>query len=63
MGSILQEKSIEARALTLEQLGYEVGLEYKRKTVKNVIGSIYYQKCIACKKSWVNKKTAPDRKA
>lgn len=63
MERILQEEGIEARALTWELLGYEVGLECTGETVKNAMGSMQYRKCIACKKGWVNEKTARDRKA
>ena len=47
---ILQEGIIEARAITSEQLGYEVGLECIGQTVKIVMGCMNYQKCLACKK-------------
>ena len=63
MERILQEEGIEARAMTWEQLGYEVGLECTGETVKNAMGSMHYRKCIACKKGWVNERTARDRKA
>lgn len=63
MERILQEEGIEARAMTWEQLGYEVGLECTGQTVKNAMGCMNYRKCIACKKGWVNEKTARDRKA
>ncbi len=63
MERILQEEGIEARAMTWEQLGYEVGLECAGQTVKNAMGCMTYRKCIACKKGWVNEKTARDRKA
>ena len=63
MERILQEEGIEARAMTWQQLGFEVGLECTGETVKMTLGSIDYRKCIACKKGWVNEKTARDRKA
>lgn len=63
MEHILQEKGIEARAMTWEQLGYEVGLEYTRQTIKNTMRCMNYRKCIAYKKGWVNEKTTRDRKA
>lgn len=62
MERILQEKGIGARALTCEQLGYEVGLECTGKTVKKAMGSMNYRKYLACKKGWVNEKTAHNRK-
>ena len=63
MELLLQEEGIEARAMTWEQFGYEVGLEWTGQTVKNAMGSMHYRKRIACKKGWVNEKTARDRKA
>ena len=63
MERILQEEEIEARAMTWEQLGYEIRLECKGKTVKNAMGFMHYRKCIACKKGWVNKKTARNCKS
>ena len=48
--------------MTWEQLGYTVGLECTGETVKNAIGSIHYRKYIACKKGWVNERTARNRK-
>lgn len=51
MERILQEEGIEARAMTREQLGYEVGLECRGQTVKNAMGCLNYWKCISCKKS------------
>ncbi len=62
MEQILQEKGIEACAMTWEQLGYEVGLECTGQTMKNAMGSLNYRKCIACKKGQINEKTARDRK-
>ena len=55
---ILQEKAIEVRTMTWEQLGYEVGLECTEKIVKNTIDSMHYCKYVVCNKRWVNKKKA-----
>ena len=63
MERILQEEGIEARTITWEQLGYEVGLECTEQTIKNAMGCMNYRKYIACKKGWVNEKIARDRKA
>lgn len=63
MERILQKEGIEERAMTWEQLGYEVGLECTGQTVKNAMGSLNYRKSIACKKGWVIEKTARYRKA
>ena len=63
MERILQEEGIEASAMTWQQLGFEVGLECTGETVKKALGLMDYRKCVACKKGWVNEKTARDRKA
>ena len=63
MKRILQEEGIEAHVMTQEQLGYKVGLEYIGEMVKNAIGFIYYRKCIAYKKGWVNERTTRNHKA
>ena len=61
MERILEEEGIEARALTWEQLGEEIGLDCTGRTIKNAMGTMDYHKCIACRKGWVNKKTAENR--
>lgn len=44
MERILEEEGIEGRALTLQQLGYDVGLECSGRTVKRAMGTIDYHK-------------------
>lgn len=61
MERILEEEGMEARGLTWEQLGYEVGLDCSGRTIQRVMGTMDYHKCIACKKGWVNAKTASKR--
>ena len=61
MERILETEGIEARAYTWEQLGFEVGLECSGRTVKRAMGTMEYHKCIACRRGWVNEKTAKDR--
>lgn len=61
MEKILEEEGIEARALTWDQLAYEIGLECSGKTVRRVMQTMEYHKCIACKKGWVNEKTRKKR--
>ena len=61
MEKVLEEDGIEARALTWEQLGYEIGLDCSVDTIRRAMGSMEYHKCIACRRSWVNKKTAATR--
>lgn len=50
MERILEEEGIEARALTWEQLGYEIGLEVSGRTIQRAMGIMDFHKCIACKK-------------
>lgn len=61
MEKIIQEEGFEARALTWEQLGYEVGLEFSGRTIQKAMGTMNYHKCVACRKEWVNEKTARRR--
>ena len=61
MERILETEGIEARSYTWEQLGFEVGLECLGRTVQRAMGTMNYHKCIACRRGWVNKKTAKDR--
>jgi len=58
---ILENEGIEARGLTWEQLGTEVGLDVSGRTVQRALGTLEYHKCIACRKGWVNKATASKR--
>lgn len=55
------EDGIEARGLTWEQLGNEVGLDYSGRTIQNAMGTMDYHKCIACRKGWCNDRTAQNR--
>ena len=57
MERLLEEEGMEARALTWEQLGFEVGLDCSGKTIQRIMGTMDYHKCIACRKGWVNEKT------
>jgi|SRR5450432_2893682 hypothetical protein len=61
MEQILENEGIEARGLTWQQLGTEVGLDVSGRTVKRALGAMAYHKCIACKKGWVNRQTAEKR--
>lgn len=58
---LLETESIEARSYTWEQLGFEVGLGSSGRTVQRAMGTMDYHKCIACRREWVNEKTAKDR--
>ena len=61
MERILEEEGIEARSLTWQQLGYEVGLDCSGRTVQRAMETMDYHKCVSCKKGWVNLKTAAKR--
>jgi transposase len=61
MERILEEDEFEARALTWEQLGYEVGLECSERTIQRAMSTMDYHKCVVCRKGWVNEKTARRR--
>jgi hypothetical protein len=50
MEQILENEGIEARGLTWQQLGTEVGLDVSKRTVKRALGTMAYHKCITCKK-------------
>ena len=58
MERILKEKGMKGRSLIWEQLGYEIDLKCNGRTVKQVMRTMKYHKCIACKKEWVNEFTA-----
>jgi transposase len=61
MEAILENEGIEARCFTWEQLGTEVGLDVCGRTIKRALETLQYRKCIACKKGWVNRRTAEKR--
>ncbi len=61
MERVLESEGFEARALTWEQLGFEVGLECSGDTIKRAMGTMNYHKCIACMKGWVSPSTATKR--
>jgi hypothetical protein len=50
MEEILENEGIEARGLTWEQLGTEVGLDVSGRTIRRVLRTLDYHKCVACKK-------------
>jgi hypothetical protein len=61
MEQILEGEGIEVRGFTCEQLGIEVGLEVDGKTVKDIMETMKYYKCIACRNGWVDGNTATRR--
>ena len=61
MEQILETEGIAGRALTWEQLGFEVGLEVSGRTIQQALGTMDYHKCIACDKGWVSPKVAKKR--
>lgn len=50
MEVVLETEGIEARRFAWEQLGNEVGLDCSGRTVQRAMGTMNYQKCIACQK-------------
>ena len=60
MERLLETEGIEARTYTWEQLKFEVGLECSGRIVQRAMGNMDYHKRIACRRRWVNKKTAKD---
>lgn len=61
MERILETEGIEARSYTWEQLGFEVRLECSVRTGQRAMGTMDSHKFIACRRGWVNQKTAKDR--
>lgn len=61
MERILETEGIEARSYIWEQLGFEVGLECSGRIVQRAMGTMDYHMCIACRRGWVNQKTAKNR--
>ncbi|KAF1938272.1 hypothetical protein EJ02DRAFT_354942 [Clathrospora elynae] len=56
MDRIMKDEGLEARKLSWQELGFEVGLEgVHARTMGN---SISYSRCIACQKKWCYKRTA-----
>jgi hypothetical protein len=64
MDRIIEEEGFEARKLSWQELGFEVGLEgLSSRLIAHAMGnSISYHKCIACQKKWCNESTARHRK-
>jgi hypothetical protein len=56
MEYILETEGIEARALTWEQLVFEIGLKLSKLTVIRALGSLDYSKYVACVRGWVSPK-------
>ena len=54
MEQIIEKEEIAGRALTWKQLG----LEASGETVKRMMGTLDYRKCIACRKGWVKPEIA-----
>jgi len=58
---VLKSEGFEVRALTWEQLDFEVGLKCSDNTIKRAMRTMNYHKCIVCRKSWISFKTATKR--
>ena len=50
MERILEEGGFEARSLTWEQLGFEVGLECSGRTIQKAVGTMDHHQCIGRRK-------------
>ena len=61
MEQLLETEGLGARAMTWETLGMEVGLEVSPKTIHRAMGTLDYRKCLACRRGWVNNRTANRR--
>ncbi len=61
MKRVLKSKNFEARALTWEQLGFEMSLKCSGDTIKRAMKTMNYHKCIACMKGWVSPRTVTKR--
>ena len=55
------EEGFEARITTWQQLGFEAGLDCSGHTIRRVMGTMDYHKCISCRKGWVSPRTAAKR--
>ncbi len=58
MEQIIEREEIQGRALTWQQLGFEVNVKASGDTVKRMMRTLDYRKCIACKKGWMKPKVA-----
>ncbi|EDU42948.1 HMG box protein [Pyrenophora tritici-repentis] len=57
----LQDVGWDGRVLTWPQLAEELQLDVSGNTLRSVLGSMDYHKCIACTKGWVSRKLAKKR--
>jgi hypothetical protein len=62
MERLVEDSDAEGRSMSWETLAYESGLDVSGRTVKRAMGTLNYHKCLACRKGWVNKATATNRK-
>ena len=61
MEIILENEGLEGRGLTWEQLGMEAGIKATKLTIKNTMGSLDYQKCLACQRVWQSPRNCANR--
>lgn len=61
METILENNGLKGRGLTWEQLGMEAGIEASKMTFKNIMGSIDYHKCLACRRGWQSPRSCANR--
>ncbi len=61
MEEIIDREGIQGHALTWAQLGLEANVKASGDTIKRMMGTLDYRKCIACKKGWVKPEVAERR--
>ncbi|KAF1976439.1 hypothetical protein BU23DRAFT_630291 [Bimuria novae-zelandiae CBS 107.79] len=62
LDQLVEDLDCEGRSISWETLAHESGLDVSARIIKRAMGTLNYRKCIACKKGWVNKATAANRK-
>ena len=61
MERILENEGLEGRALSGQQLEFEVGLDVFEATIRRTMGTMDYHKCLACQRGWQSPKRAANR--
>ena len=61
MEQILENEGLEGRALTWQQLRFEVELDLSEVTIQRTMGIIDYHKCLAYQRGWQSPKRVANR--
>lgn len=61
METILENEGLEGRGFRWEQLGMEAGIKATKLTIKNIMGSFNYHKCLACQRGWQSPRSCANR--